>query len=227
MSAASERMPWENILLWMNTIMIFRGKRKFFVVLLTVLLFPLSVQATSGPTEQLRPTLSALTAILTNPQLKGEAKKTERRSKIMDCIKTEFNFREMSKRVLGPTWNRITDAQRDHFTSLMTRLLENVYIGKLESYSGQTIGYVGERVQGRRAQVSTLIEDKGTKIPVHYIMSMEDKKWMVYDINIEGVSLVRNYMQQFKSILRTDKFNGLIKILEKKNEALEAAQGRG
>ena len=201
-----------------------REKIYFVVLLMAALLLPMGVQAaTSGPMEQLRPTLSKLTSILADPALKGPGKKEERRTAIMDCIKTKFNFREMSKRVLGRTWNHISAADRDHFTKVMTRLLENVYIGKLEGYSGQTIGYVDERVQGHRAQVSTLIENKGTKIPVHYIMLLEGDKWMVYDINIEGVSLVRNYMQQFKSILRTDKFDGLVKILEKKNKALEAA----
>jgi phospholipid transport system substrate-binding protein len=106
----------------------------------------------------------------------------------------------------------------------MTKLLENVYIGKLENYSGQTIGYVSERVKGDRAQVSTLIEDNGVQIPVHYIMSLEDGKWMVYDINIEGVSLVRNYMEQFRSIIRTEKFEGLIKVLEDKNRSFESGR---
>lgn len=175
----------------------------------------------ASPTDQLRPTLAKLTDLLADPALKGEARKKERREQIMASIKVGFDFKEMSRRILGPTWNDITAAEQDHFTELMTKLLENVYVGKLESYSGQTIGYVGERVKGDRAQVSTVIENAGQQIPVHYIMTQKSEKWMVYDINIEGVSLVRNYMEQFKSILRTEKLAGLIKVLEEKNRSFE------
>jgi phospholipid transport system substrate-binding protein len=182
---------------------------------------PVQLLAVQGPMEQLRPTLSKLTSVLTDPALKGDEWKVERRARIMNSIKQGFDFTEMCQRILGGTWNDISPDQRIQFTELMTKLLENVYIGKLETYSGQTIGYVSERVKGQRAQVSTLIEDNGLEIPVHYIMALENEKWMVYDINIEGVSLVRNYMQQFKSILRTEKFEGLIKVLEEKNKTFE------
>jgi phospholipid transport system substrate-binding protein len=199
-------------------------KKSFLVVLGCFFLLaslPAWVWAAAGPTEQLRPTLAKLTRLLADSDLKGDAKKKERREKIMSSIMIGFDFKEMSQRILGQTWNEITSAEQDRFTGLMTKLLENVYIGKLESYSGQTIGYVGERVKEDRAQVSTMVEDKGQKIPVHYIMTLVGEKWMVYDINIEGVSLVRNYMEQFKSILRTEKFAGLIKVLEEKNRSFE------
>lgn len=191
------------------------------VLALLVWFLPQLVMAGAGPMDQLRPTLSKLTRVLADPGLKGEANKVERRSKIMDNIKAGFDFKEMSKRILGSTWNAITSAEQEHFTELMTKLLENVYIGKLENYSGQTIGYVDERVKGERAQVSTVIENNGVQIPVHYIMALTGGRWMVYDINIEGVSLVRNYMEQFRSILRTNKFEGLIQVIEEKNASFE------
>ena len=170
-----------------------------------------------GPTEQLRPSLDSLIEILENESLKGDAKKSERRSMIMKEISNGFDFREMSQRVLGRTWHTITPEQQDYFVSQMTKLLENVYVGKLESYTGQTIEFVEERIKGNRAQVTTLIENEGVKLPVHYIMQKTGSKWMVYDINIEGVSLIRNYMEQFRSILRQNDYEGLIKIIEDKN----------
>lgn len=191
-----------------------------------VVLSASSLLADEGPMAQLRPTLSQLTSVLSDPALKGDARKDERRTKIMDSIKVGFDFREMSKRILGSTWHEISEQERREFTVQMTKLLENAYIGKLENYSGQTIGYVSERVKGNRAQVSTLIEDEGLQIPVHYIMSRTGSKWMVYDINIEGVSLVRNYNQQFRSILRTQEFDGLMKVLKEKNESFENGSGQ-
>lgn len=173
-----------------------------------------------SPTQHLRPVLDELILVLGDESLKGKEHLVERRARIMEIIAVGFDFREMSKRVLGKkTWTKIDDTERDHFTALMTKLLENVYIGKLEGYSGQTVEYAAEAVKGKRAQVTTLLQNDGVEIPVHYMMRDNDSRWMVYDINIEGVSLVRNYQEQFKSILRKEKYQGLVKIIEEKNRS--------
>ena len=172
-----------------------------------------------SPTEQLQPMLNQLIEVLDDQTLKGDAQKDERRSKIMTIISSGFDFREMSRRVLGDTWNELSEEDQDYFVSQFTKLLENVYIGKLESYGGRSYDFVAERIKGKRAQVTTLIPYDESKIPVHYIMQRELDKWMVYDINIEGVSLVRNYMEQFRTILRKEQYDGLIKIIEDKNKS--------
>jgi phospholipid transport system substrate-binding protein len=172
-----------------------------------------------NPTATLKPIFGDLTAVLVDKSLKGREHLDERRAKIMSLIKSGFDFREMSKRILGKTWRQLDDQQRNHFTVQMTKLLENVYIGKLEGYSGQEIEFVEEIVKGDRAQVTTLVENDNVKIPLHYIMQKTASGWMVYDINIEGVSLVNNYREQFKSILRKDDYQGLVQVLEDKNRA--------
>ena len=181
----------------------------------------LQVHAASGPTEQLMPTLDKLLLIISDSSLMGEENKKVRRDKIMATISERFDFQEMSKKVLGRTWNDIDAEQREYFAQLMTKLLENNYIGQLENYSGKKVEYVGERIKKNKAQVSTLIENNGAKYPVHYILSRNSEEWMVYDINIEGVSLVRNYRAEFKSIIRSEKYEGLVKILEEKNKSFE------
>ncbi len=196
-------------------------------LLLCFVLFSAPVFATpKNPIETIKPVLADLTKLLNNPDLQGDVHKTERRKEIMDTIKRGFDFQEMCKRVLGRTWREINDEQRKHFTELMTKLLENAYIGKLEDYHYKKIDYVDQKIQGDRAQVTTTVEKDGQNLPVHYIMQLTPSGWMVYDINIEGVSLVRNYMSQFRSILRTDNFDGLVKIIEKKNESFEKT-GKG
>jgi phospholipid transport system substrate-binding protein len=171
-----------------------------------------------SPTDQLQPVLNQLIEVLDDKTLKGPAQKEERRSKIMAIISSGFDFREMSRRVLGKTWDQLSEKDQDYFVTQFTKLLENVYIGKLESYGGRSYDFVAERIKGKRAQVTTLIPFEESQIPVHYIMQRELDKWMVYDINIEGVSLVRNYMEQFRTILRKEQYDGLIKIIEDKNK---------
>jgi len=210
--------------------MVFRdlqGKKGMRYICIMVLLVVCSFMAMSsahavaGPTEELKPKLDALIGILLDPALKGEEKKVERRAKIMEQATSGFDFREMSQRVIGKEWRELTPEKQDHFQKLFTKLLENAYIGKFESYSGQEIQFLGERLKDERAVVSTQIENNGVLIPIDYVMVKKEAKWMVYDINIEGVSLVRNYMEQFKSILRRDKFDGLVKLLEEKNSTFE------
>lgn len=183
--------------------------------------FASSVLAIPAPTEEIKPTLNAIISILLDPALKGEENKIERRAKIMAHVNSGFDFREMSQRVIGKEWRELTPEKQDHFQKLFTKLLENAYIGKFESYSGQEIQFLGERIKDDRAIVATQIENNGQFIPIDYVMIKKEVKWMVYDINIEGVSLVRNYMEQFKAILRRDKFDGLVKLLEDKNSTFE------
>lgn len=199
-----------------------RVKRFFLFPLCFCLLGGTFALASLGPTEELKPTLNKIIDILADATLSGSEHKQERREKIMAIAVKGFDFEEMAKRVLGRTWNSIDEQQRDHFEQLFTKLLENAYIGKLESYSGQEVKFEDERIKGDRAQVSTVIDNNGTPIPVHYVMLQKDASWKVYDINIEGVSLVRNYREQFKSILRKEDFNGLVKVLEEKNASFNS-----
>ena len=180
-----------------------------------------------SPTEQLRPVIEEVITILEDAALQGDQHKLERRSKIMAAIANGFDFREMSQRVLGRSWHDLSEGERTYFVGQFTKLLENVYIGKLESYGGQSVSFVAERMKGKRAQVTTMVPYEGSEIPIHYIMQRELDTWMVYDINIEGVSLVRNYMEQFRSILRTEKYEGLIRIIEEKNKSFAEEKNSG
>jgi len=191
--------------------------KKFVISLFFFAFLAAPALAASGPTDTLKPVLEHLTAVLGDASLKGDAHKTERRAKIMTTIKEVFNFREMSRRILGPTWNEIGAAEQDNFTSQMTQFLENVYIGRLEEYSGEKIRFVGERIKDNRAMVLTEIQYQSKPVSLSYIMDNVSGRWMVYDINIESFRLIPTYMEQFRSILHTKKYSGLIQEIEAKN----------
>ncbi len=199
---------------------------KMKCVMLAVLLFSASMaMAAADPEGTIRPILDQLTGIIQSPEMKGAEHKAERRAKIMEEVRKGFDFREMSKRVLGRPWRELDEKERSHFVDLMTQLLENVYIGRFEDEEDQagkyTVKYNGERVNGDRAQVSTEVSDGQRDFPIYYILSRRSGTWMVYDVNIEGVSLIRNYQEQFRSILRTDKYEGLVETIEKKIASFE------
>jgi len=182
-----------------------------------VLCIFVSPVAAASPTDDLRPILDGMVEAIQNPAYAGDENKELRREKIMEIAHRGFDFTTMSKLVLGKTYRGLSDEQRTYFVELFTKLLENAYIGKLEGYTNQVTKYEGEQIKGKKAEVRTLVENKGVTVPVNYIMLHNDSRWQVYDIKIEGVRLLRNYKAQFKSILRKDKFEGLVKVLEKKN----------
>ncbi|MCK5070968.1 MAG: ABC transporter substrate-binding protein [Desulfocapsa sp.] len=193
-------------------------KRLLLLLLGVFLLAGQPAIASPGPTEVLRPTLEGMIEIIKDPAFAGSENKDPRREKVMSIAAQGFDFTEMSKRALGKTWRKLDISQKQHFEELFTKLLENAYIGKLEGYSGQEIIFKGERIKGKKAAVATIVKNSGTvPFSVSYVMLHNDIGWQVYDLNIEGVSFLRNYREQFKSILRKEKFPGLVKVLEEKN----------
>jgi phospholipid transport system substrate-binding protein len=173
------------------------------------------------PIQQMRPYVDEIVNILTDKSLQGEEKCVERRQKVMNVVYQRFDFTEMSKRVLGSQWRNLSENQKQEFTNLFTTLLEHAYIGKIENYSNQKVEFKDQRVRNDRAEVQTEIIDKDVVIPVSYIMLLEGEEWKVYDVVVENVSLIRNYMEQFKEILRKDGYPSLLTQLKEKVKELE------
>lgn len=186
----------------------------------------LAAENVPDPTEQLRPFVERIVGILTDPELQGPENCVVRRDKVMEVATERFDFPEMSKRVLGSTWRKLSETDKKYFTSLFKRLLEHAYIGKIEDYSKQKVVFRDQRIRGERAQVMTAVVDKDVTVAVSYIMLLENDTWMVYDIVVEGVSLVRNYMEQFKEILRKEGYDNLLVQMEEKVIELEEGIGR-
>ena len=175
---------------------------------------------TPDPTEQLRPFLDKIVAELKSEEFKQDPS-CRQCQRIIDIASEHFDFHEMSKRVLGKQWRTLSQQQKDQFVTLFTKLLQYAYIGKVDDYVDKKIEFDNQRIKGNRAEVQTHFVDTDKTIPVSYIMILNGDKWMAYDIIVEGISLVRNYMEQFRSILRDEKFSGLIERLENKILELE------
>ncbi len=180
-----------------------------------------------APTDQLRGRVDRVLRVLEDPTLKQDARVVERRAAIREMAHEIFDFRELSQRALARHWPARTTAERDEFVQLFADLLERSYIGRIETYSGgDRIQYTSEMAEGDQATVRTRIVTKaGTEIPVDYRMHRVGDRWLVYDVAIEGVSLVANYRAQFNKIIQTSSFKGLVdKLSAKKEEAVRASQ---
>jgi len=195
--------------------------------LIVVLLLALSVfiagsgvlaSAKDGPMDQLQASIDEILKILQSDELRGPEQKDKRHQLVLDVVTDMFDFREMARSSLGPSWNEITPEQKDEFVSLFTTLIEQRYIGKIDSYTNQKVLYRKQLVRGDKAMIYTAILDKDLEIPIVYRLEKNKDKWLVHDLKIENVSLIVNYRRDFDSIIRKEQFAGLV---EKISEMLE------
>lgn len=173
------------------------------------------------PTEQLKGSIDKIIPILEDPTLKGDAKLKERRAAIRRVATDVFDFTESARRALGPHWERRTAEERQEFARLLGDLLERAFASRLEQYAGERIQYTGEAVDGNLATVKTrIITKSGAELPVDYQVLRRGDRWFVYDVWIEGVSLMNNYRAQFNKIIQTSSYEDLVRKLKAKQQSL-------
>jgi len=167
------------------------------------------------PTEQIRHAIDKGLEIIQRPDLKGDARKAQRRALLREELFPYFNFEDMSRRALGIHWRNRTPQERQEFVKLFKDLLENSYAGKIEGYDGEKIVYGKESLDPPYAEVRTkIVTRRGDEYSVNYRLLKDGGRWRVYDIVIEGVSLVNNYRSQFADLLDRYSFGEMMKKLQ-------------
>jgi phospholipid transport system substrate-binding protein len=183
--------------------------------------------AQAGPaTDQLKGDLTRVFRVIEEtgaapregtPPIEVEA----RRSAIRSAADPVFDWREMASRALARHWQARSEAERVEFVQLFGDLIQRLYITQLERYSGELIRYVGEWVTGDLGVVSTrFVPKQGQEIPIDYRLLSRDGRWRVYDVVVEGVSLVGSYRSQFDKVIRSSSYPELIKRLRDKEPAM-------
>ncbi len=193
-------------------------KYLFRIIVLFLLIFVLVVPSLAGePTDQIKQTTDKMIAILNDPALKDPSKAEERRKAIRNVANKRFDWRGMAMRSLARHWRERTNEQKKEFVPLFTDLLERTYMKRIENYSGDKVSYDGEKVDGKYSLVKVRIfTDKQVEIPVVYKLKKKGPEWKIYDVSIEGVSLVNNYRKQFDSIILSSSYEGLVEKLREK-----------
>jgi phospholipid transport system substrate-binding protein len=182
---------------------------------------PAADGAGPGPTEELKASIDRVLQVLEDPDLKVGAKAAQRRRSVRQIADEIFDFEEMSRRAMAQHWRSLTTPQRKEFVDVFSDLLERSYMSKIELYGGERIQYTGERVEGDFATISTrLITKKSTEVPIDYRVLKRGDRWLVYDVSIEGVSLVANYRTQFNNIIRTSSYDELLRKMRGRVEEI-------
>jgi len=186
----------------------------------------LDVRAAESPKDTLRSTIERLELVLRDPTFQGNDRRQERREKVRGIVLPQFAFLEMAQQALGSHWRDRTEAEQQEFVRLFTDLLERTYSGILERYAAEVqVLFAHERIQGSVAEVDTQVRSSPHEQPVAITYRLRDVggKWLVYDVVIDQVSLVRNYGAQFRRMLDTSSFADLVQELKSKLRALEGA----
>lgn len=179
--------------------------------------------AAAGPaTDVVRDTVDRVLKIANDKALS----EPQRRARIKQVIVKSFGFEEMARQSLGRHWNDLSAGQRSEFVSLFTDLLERTYINDIEAYKeGQEIQYGAERVDGDQIEVpSTVLTEARDRIPVNYRLLKTANGWQVYDLVVDGVSLVQNYRSQFSHIIEQQGYSTLLKRIRAKVKTEQAIE---
>jgi phospholipid transport system substrate-binding protein len=180
------------------------------------LMLPVSAHP-SVPQEVVKNHINKVLEILRDPALKGDAGKKAKKEKIRAISQEMFDFTELSKRSLGQNWEKFSPDQQKEFVKLYQMLLEETYSDKIASYTDEKVVFKKEvNLSDRMVEVQTTVLTKTSEVPINYRLMEKNQDWKVYDVVIEGVSLVSNYRSQFREILAGKTPEALIEILRRK-----------
>ena len=197
--------------------------RYYHVALLFALVLHVPRAEAGPPTDQLKQHVDEVIRVLDDASIKDRP--TQRHAAVRKVAEKIFDYPDTARRALGPHWNARTPEEQKEFVVLFADLLDRAYWSKIDQYQGETVRYTNETVNGDQAMVkTTLVTPRGTSIPIDYRMHLTSGRWLVYDVTIEGVSLVANYRTQFNKVIQTESYPVLVQKLRAKEP--EPAAGR-
>ncbi len=186
---------------------------KKLILLFTLIFFSASsVFALPDPQLEVEKMVNSVLEVLQNPEMPKEQKK----ELVSGRVQKFLNVESMSARALGNYWRDASPEQRQQFSELFLKVLEGTYLNRLDDYSSGSVKYLMQRVKDDKAIVDTVIVSNELEIPVNYLLIYRDGSWQVFDLVIEGVSLIRNYHSSYSEIIRRDGYEGLLALMQKK-----------
>ncbi len=170
-----------------------------------------------SPTAQIKETLDRTINILSDPNLRGDAKKSLRHQLAREVILPRFDFSEMAKRSLGSYWRRLTVEQQQEFVSVFSQFLEKLYLTKIDDFNGERFIFTKESVDQGYAQVDSKVQTPtGKEFSINYKLRLVASEWKIYDVVAENISIVNNYRAQFSRIIDRSSYDQLVLKMEQK-----------
>jgi phospholipid transport system substrate-binding protein len=170
-----------------------------------------------SPTDAVKDTVADFLSILGNEALKKPERFYNRRQLIENIIRHRVDYEEVAHRALGLPWTRLTDTERDEFVSLFVELLRDRLANNIDMYYDEQMLYLSERRKGGFAEVSTHLVGSKVNTSLDFRLRRRSGHWLIYDLVIDGASLVSNYRAQCNRIIRDDSYAGLTEKMKQTN----------
>ena len=193
------------------------------LTLIGTLAISVGLAAAGAPTDAMKGTVDDVIRILSNPTLKDPSQRHRILQQVKQVVDRRFDYEEMAKRTL-PNWNQLSAPQRQEFVKLFSELLATSYAEKMAKYSGEKVTFLGDRPEGEQAEVNTVLIRTNDRVPINYRL-INKGNWVVYDVVIDGVSLVNNYRSQFARVISESSYQELVKRLQTKVDEQRRAAG--
>ncbi|MBN1932256.1 MAG: ABC transporter substrate-binding protein [Desulfobacterales bacterium] len=192
--------------------------KRIIPVFILILIYTTAGAYGLEPLEELKKPIDQVIGILRDPQYIDDAQKKLQHDKIWKIVRGVFDFKEIAKRTLARNWLIFTVQERKEFTDIFAEFLGDIYIEKIQGeYHNEQVVYLEqEMITASKAIVKTKILRETLEIPMDYRMLMGNGNWKIYDVNVEGVSLVKNYRTQFSETLLNETPAQLIERLREK-----------
>lgn len=192
--------------------------RKWLAGLMLLIVSMVPFPAFAGvPLDTVKTNVNGVLDVLRDPKLQGESGKKVKAQRIEAAAENLFDFVELSKRTLGVNWNKLNPEQRKEFVQLFKTILKDAYVEKITAYTNEQVNFTKEvPLSETTVEVQSGVVTKSGQVPIYYRVIKKDNEWKVYDVVIEGVSLISNYRTQFQEILANNPPEKLLETLRKK-----------
>ena len=167
-----------------------------------------------SPTEAVQSTITDLFSILGNEALQQPGRSEERRHHIEEIIRHRVSYEQMAQRALGVPWKQLNDTERQEFVRLFVQLLRDRFANKIDQYFDEQIFYRSEQREGSFAEVKTTLTGSKVDTSLDFRLGNKSGDWLVYDMVIDGASIVKNYNAQFARIIRDESYAGLVEKMK-------------
>ena len=180
------------------------------------------------PMDELKGPVDQMVKILRDPQYNAASQKKLQREKMWDIARQIFDFNAIARGTISRyRWSEFTPKQREEFTNVFTEFIGNLYFKKIQSeYHNEKVVFLKQEMYTKsKARVMTIIKRDSVETPVDYSMWLQDGHWKIFNVYVEGVSLLGNYRDQFERFLTNSSIDNLISVLKKKVEQQKKEQG--
>lgn len=192
------------------------------IVCTSLLTYSLAPAAQETPTARVKSILNEVIAVQNNPQLQGQEHRNQRRVQIKKIIAQNFYFEDMARESLGSYWGKLDAGQKKEFIGLFQDLFQDSYTKLvLDFLKREKILYQKEETKSDKAQVNTMMVRTNENIPVDYSLVLVQGKWLVRDVAIDKVSIVRNYEKSFTRTIQRESYQSLLKKMRQQQKAIE------